>query len=760
MFRLIFIIFAALMVAVMCTCCFYLRRRDSQIKRSLYKLNFFAVFTTILYVLSILKFSYNTSVFISGAYYSSVHWLLLFFVDYLFLFTDTPLGAKTVRGFRYFARVLAILDTISLTTNVFNAHAFSLNEYFQDGKFYCWIPTYNVYFTVHLVLCYLLVGLIIYGLTKKLMTSTKFYRHKYALILAILIFIVIVDGLYLIFKHKLDISILTYGLFSVSASYFTFYSIPRAVESKLLSVISENLADGVLCFNSHGKCIFANITAKKYFPKELDAELELAQLLLQKKELILRDITITAGGKEYVLSEEFHSMKDTNSKSLGYFILIEDITREINELNEEKYRSTHDLLTGLYNRSCFFAEVEKIIKASPEVPRYLICSDIENFKLVNDLFGTNFGDEVLKKQAELLTKAKYPECIHGRISGDKFAMLIRKENFNADLAVQNTEKINVLTNDLNYKIKIKLGIYEISDPYESVVAMYDKANLALHSIKNDFECSLVYYHTSLLDHLIEEKNIVSAFKTALTENQFEMYLQPQISSDTEKAEGAEALVRWIHPEKGMISPASFVPILENAGYLYHLDKFIWERAAEKLARWKAQGIDMHIAVNISAKDFYHLDLYKTFTELVDRYGISPAKLKLEITETVFMHDIKLHTSILKRLQEYGFSIEMDDFGSGYSSLNMLNNISMDILKIDMVFLKKTQNVERSKKIITSIISMAKQLGMKVITEGVETVENVEFLKNAGCDYFQGYLFSKPISVKEFEQKFVFVGEEK
>jgi len=187
--------------------------------------------------------------------------------------------------------------------------------------------------------------------------------------------------------------------------------------------------------------------------------------------------------------------------------------------------------------------------------------------------------------------------------------------------------------------------------------------------------------------------------------------------------------------------------------IHKLDQYMWEEAAKKLAEWKARGNDMYISINISAKDFYYCDIYTFFTNLVEKYDIPPQKLKIEITETVLMQDVNAHRAILQKLNERGFTIEMDDFGSGYSSLNTLKNVEMNTLKIDMGFLRASNFSQKVKDIISSIISMSKTLGMTVVTEGVETEDQVKFLREASCDIFQGFYFSKPIPVEEFEKKY-------
>jgi EAL domain-containing protein (putative c-di-GMP-specific phosphodiesterase class I) len=264
---------------------------------------------------------------------------------------------------------------------------------------------------------------------------------------------------------------------------------------------------------------------------------------------------------------------------------------------------------------------------------------------------------------------------------------------------------------------------------------------------------IAYYDDTLTQKAVNDNRLVSEFDAALDEGQFEMFLQSQIRSDG-RLVGAEALVRWRHPERGLIPPNEFIPVFEETGLIYRLDQCIWEQATKKLKEWQETGHgELKISVNISARDFYYLDIYKCFTELVERYGIKPNMLNIEITETAIMMNLDKQLDLLEKLQKYGFHVEIDDFGSGYSSLNMLKNMHADVLKIDMGFLRETQNHKRTKIILNTIINLAKQLHMTVITEGVETERQVKFLTGAECDIFQGFYFSRPISVNDFENKY-------
>ncbi len=750
----IFEILSFLFLTIIVICNYFLLKNKTQLSKKLFTVNSMGFTTALFYQLSLLNINYNLAITFSAAYYSCVHISLFVLLSFLFVFTETSMESKSIKLFKRIWTVLLVLDVTSLLLNVFFLHEFVIFPIIKNGQFAGWSTTYKWVFHIHLILSYILVIIIFYGLIAISIKSNRFYRYKYVTILSILFIVVVVNAISLFSGLPVDISVLMYCIFSISASYFCIYSVPKRVETTMLQLVADNINSGVFCFDSSKTCIYSNKTSKNMFQSAAEVYDELESLLKLGQNSVIRNITVIKDSKKNTYAEEFQIITDSAGKPSGYFIHLTDITEGLQALDEEQYRSTHDSLTGLFNRENFFLEAEKCIRSDPTTPRYLVSTNIKNFKLINDLFGSSFADKLLIQQAVLLTKAPHTGTIFGRISSDKFAMLIEKKNFNPELAIKNTELLQDFTSSFNYKLHVFIGVYEISDPYEKVNTMYDKANLAIRSIRDNYAINLAYYSADLLSHVIEETNLVTNFEGALTDNQFQMYLQPQVRCSDGKVLGGEALVRWHHPGKGLLTPGSFVNALENTGYLYKLDLFIWEKAAETLSLWKKQNIDTYIAVNISPKDFYHLDIYKIFTGLVQKYEIDPAKLKLEITENALIYDLKLHCSILKKLQKAGFQIEMDDFGSGYSSLNMLKNVNVDILKIDMAFIRLTNNIQRGQIILKSIINMAKKLGMAVIMEGVEESAQAEYLQDMGCDIFQGYFYSRPISLELFTERYL------
>ena len=239
--------------------------------------------------------------------------------------------------------------------------------------------------------------------------------------------------------------------------------------------------------------------------------------------------------------------------------------------------------------------------------------------------------------------------------------------------------------------------------------------------------------------------------SAIENEDFKVYLQPQVRCEDGLVKGAEALVRWEHRKLGLIPPGDFIEFFEQNGLITELDMYVWEKVCQILKQWKEEGRDDYIAVNISMKDFYIIDLYKVFTNLIEKYGIDKNKLRLEITESAFTLDLEKNVNVIKQLQMFGFIVEMDDFGSGYSSLNALKDIPVNIIKMDMRFVSQTQDPARADTIIRMILAMAKELNMEVVAEGVETVEQAEKLKQYGCSYIQGYLYAKPMPAEEYPE---------
>lgn len=749
---------SSIFIVLMGVYCIYLKQNKSPLSKSLFNLHLGAIVSTVLYNISLITTNLLSAYFITSLYYISIHFLVILLTDFIFIFTEMSSSPKYKKFIKVFNKIwlyVFFVDSFILILNPFFHHEFELSRlYINHNVFLCWNAKYFWMFNIHLYLCFALSAVIFGILLVKIIKANRFYKSKYISVFAVFLITLAVNIIFLKSKTNLDFSVLFYSVFSIICSCFTLVTIPRNIQNEMLKQLSDNINIGIFCFNLERKCIYSNTTAKKFFLAKDEILNELKSLLALRKDFVKRNIEIKQDDKTLTLAEEFSYLLDSQKKAYGYILKLNDITEELYKASEELFDSTHDALTGLLTRDAFYSETEKILKSDPNSQYYMICTNIKNFKLVNDLFGSEKGDEFLKEFAKKLKNTQYKTILTGRITGDRFAILINKTEVDEIDALQKIKELEKFTVSLNYKLHIFVGIYKITDINENVSSMFDKAALAIKNISENYSVNVAYYDNDMLSILKKNREVINAFNDALNNNHFKMYLQPQVRCSDEKVVGAEALVRW-ETEKGVIhSPASFIKILEDNGLIHELDRFIWEKAVQLLQKWQLLGIDHHISVNVSTRDFYLIPLYETFTSLVTKYGIPPQKLKLEITETALVHDLKRHKKIITDLQKFGFTIEMDDFGSGYSSLTILKNISINILKIDMMFLSKTKHKERSKKILESVIKMAQKLGIKIIVEGVEDKEQAEFLKNLNCDFFQGYLYSKPITVANFESNYI------
>lgn len=694
-----------------------------------------------------------------GLYFAFTDWLVIALLLYVRKYTVV---FQERRMIRYIIILGAVIDTISMVVNAFWNHAFHV-EYVQVYKDeYCYVigHKYPAY-TGHLIFVYVIVLFVLLTLIMKIRRSLRLYRTKYFMILDSLICILAVNIGYRFTNISIDISVVLYGFLAIAACYFSLFYVPKMVVERLMMSVLKEMDSGIMCFDLDGRCVYANEMTQHYFAaKDNYGKLERYFEEWQQKRIhkepedeIWQEIR-EDGAARYHYELQFKRLLDSNQNYIGCYFLINDRTAAVNALKHEHYRATHDELTGVYNRLGFMEKVAEVLEKKPDEQYYILYSDIKNFKLVNDLFGVQKGDEILLKTAKIIKEMASEDTIYGRLSADRFAMFIKKSNFHEETFIQAVDTLTAMAQNSVYRMHMHIGVYEVTDPDMEVSVMCDRAHLAIQKVKDDYQKIIVYYDEILGDELHREIKMLGEFECAIEEEQFQIYLQPQISV-TGRLLGAEALVRWFHPERGMVPPGEFISAFERAGFIHRLDRYVWELACKQLRQWKEQGReDLHISVNISPKDFYYIDIYETFTELVEQYQINPASLKLEITETAIMTKLQQQLSLLGRLREYGFSVEIDDFGSGYSSLNTLKDMDVDVLKLDMGFLGETLHSDRSKTIMNMVIAMSKQLGLIVITEGVETKEQVEYLTDAGCDVFQGYYFAKPMCVKEFEEKYM------
>ncbi|WP_418667059.1 EAL domain-containing protein [Allofournierella sp.] len=410
----------------------------------------------------------------------------------------------------------------------------------------------------------------------------------------------------------------------------------------------------------------------------------------------------------------------------------------------------YDRLTGLFSKEFFYQRVREMLQRYPERQFNIIASDIENFKLINDIFGVAAGDRLLQGIAEQYRRIVGDKGIYGRLNADQFVCLMENScEYTAGMFAQALEKVNALPNAQN--VVMKWGIYYVEDRRIPVEQMCDRALLAAHSIKGQYGKHFAAYDDKLRGELLRQQAIIAGMETALADGQFLLYFQPKYRIRDHKLVGAEALVRWDHPEWGFQFPAKFIPLFEKNGFITKLDQFVWDKACAILREWDDKGyLPISISVNVSRADIYNMNISEILMDMIRRHGLKPSRLHLEITESAYTEQPTQIIETVTKLRKLGFVIEMDDFGSGYSSLNMLNQMPLDILKLDMKFVQGEAGKSVGQGILQTIVELARRMRLSVVAEGVETQEQLNRVAETGCDYVQGYYFSKPMPAQELE----------
>ena len=680
--------------------------------------------------------------------------LIVFVMDYCGLrFRHSPVQAVTI--------VVLGFNAISVLANLFFHHLFTTKLItLSDGTTFYGMESGWGKLLGFCLMESLLVMMIAILIDKCIQISSAYHERYIVIMIAIF---TCMAFLFSTFSPRPVSKILIgYLICGLLLYIFTFIYKPIFIRRRLADSVVENHIDGIIFYDTDVNALYAN-----------DRAYEILKISSGNPDKCTDKLIEVMGGgdlgadfdistrfkdenKEYTYLRITHRlMKDSRGKDVGSFFSIHDDTDQVKLNAERKYIATHDVLTGLSNRLSFEEQVAEIIKANPNESYYMQVSDINDFKLINDVFGREKADKILLKIARDLEQYAHPGSAFCRWRGDIFCAFLKKSSVDIPALEKQIKDTWSQSDIINSPVIIHVGLFEPSESDKdlSVSAMVDRAQLAIAGIKNDFNRCVAVYDNRLREDKLWEQQITSELDYALANGHIIPYLQPQYRADGH-LEGGEVLVRWNHPKEGLIPPFKFIPIFEQNGMIATIDKYIWDAACKILADWaerKDGHEDLNLSINISPKDFYFMDIYEVITSLVEKYGVNPKHLHLEITESSVMNNANEHIKTINNLREYGFTVEMDDFGSGYSSLNMLKDMPVDVLKIDMVFLGKTDDYKKSKIILSSIVDMANNLDMPQITEGVETKEQFEMLKEMGCKLFQGYFFSKPVPLEEFEK---------
>jgi diguanylate cyclase (GGDEF)-like protein/PAS domain S-box-containing protein len=548
------------------------------------------------------------------------------------------------------------------------------------------------------------------------------------------------------------------------------------VEAKLAhqSQILDQIHESVLTMDKLGYITSWNRGAEELFGyTALEAIGRSILFLYADDDLSERDLFAEEGGRLmevrrrkksgaiFWASLSLSTLSDLEGRPVGLIAYLTDITERKQAEDRLHHLAYYDALTGMPNRTLFARLVDQALMVAQrnEAAGCVLFVDLNRFKLINDTLGRSVGDELLRQVSQRFRTTLRDEDLVARLSGDEFAVGLFdiRQHFEATTVAQKLQAallppFQVQGYDLRVGASVGISVYPADGSDAETLLRH--ADIASERAKQDHanpDDSVAFYSLDMNQGMQERMRIESGLRHALGHGELTLYYQPKFAIATNRLVGAEALVRWIHPVRGLIPPVEFIPLAETTGLIVQVGEWVLEAACAQAAVWQHAGLaPFRLAVNVSAREFTS-GLPNRVATILERYSLDPAWLELEITESTLMHDIERVIGIMDRINDLGVALSLDDFGTGYSSLSYLKRFPIDTLKIDRSFTMGIPLDTSDCAIASAIISMGRQLGHRVIAEGVETVEQLAFLRASGCDEVQGYLYSRPLPAAEFER---------
>lgn len=707
----------------------------------------------LIYSLFLMSEFYNKALILFCVYKVCAIWTYYLAFSFNHAFTNTTKKLGFIKEF-YF--ILCFIDSVLLLANARVNVIFDLVPAHTNAGFFYWGIKYTSKFGFHKLVCAILSFSSLALLISSIVKAPSYNKVKYVTILTSESLVLIANYVFNSLNLPLNISLLMLVASSIFIANYVNRDFSAPVLIGPLSAITESINDIIFCYDSSENLIYANSAAKNVFKKSNDNlenfAKEFRQNFLKNRPSEL-SLKLDNGEERYYITE-YKDFFISNS-NIGSYLRLQDKTKETLESRRKNYIATHDLLTGLFNRSGFFKKMQEALYQNTFKNPILICTNIKDFKLINTIYSEQVGDSVLQNQTEVMKRLPgHKKSIIGRIADDKFAILMEKQDFDKDIFEEVFNEVSCIIEKTLYNIQIVAGIYEIYDKKDTVQSIFDKAKISLDAIKDSDNQIFSFYNPSMMEKMLKEKDIVNDFEKSLNEKQFSIQLQPVIDNDGNVL-GAESVVRWNNPKYEDLTPSSFLDVLERTSLIYKLDVYVWELVAKKLHEWKERGFaDRFISVNVSSKDKFFIDIIKTFSELIKKYDISPQNFKVEIRETAMLENPEKTIAIFSQLKKLGIKVYIDNFGTGFSSLNVLKDFIADGIKMDTSFLSESKVSGKNKIILQTMISMSSDLGMEFIAKGVESENQMLALSKMDCKLFQGFYFSKPLPVKTYEAKYL------
>ena len=531
------------------------------------------------------------------------------------------------------------------------------------------------------------------------------------------------------------------------------------------------------------RAILSSILANDFNVIEADDGKTALDILLkeeQKIDLVLLDVFMPYNGREVLKDRQ----KNPNLKRIPFIVCTSDkhIEEEcfhlgVNDFIKKPYENPdiivarikrmielyedrsilkdteREKLTNFYNREFFKKYAQQFDALLPDVKKDMLSVSINRFRLLNELYGHAFGDKVLLAITDTMNGC-LTGCrgIIGKDGGSRFIIYAEHHDSYDMLVDKLTAAIKAIAEDIN--VSFRVGVYPNVDPKLDKETVIGRAEATADTLINNFTKSIAYFDEEKQAKTLRAEELIDFFPQALEEGQFKLYFQPKynIQHDKPVFASAEVLVRWISPKFGFVSPGDFIPLFEENGLIGHLDSYILEKSAEYMNKWQKKfGVNVPLSVNLSRVDIYRPTIVEDIIRYVDSNNVPRDSFYIEITESAFVEDASVVIPVISKIRDSGFKVEIDDFGSGYSSFGALIDLPFDVLKIDMAFIRSMDKSPKVKEIIKMIINLSKTMDAITVAEGVETKEQCDFLKENGCDVVQGYYLSKPLPLEDFEK---------
>jgi diguanylate cyclase (GGDEF)-like protein/PAS domain S-box-containing protein len=553
---------------------------------------------------------------------------------------------------------------------------------------------------------------------------------------------------------------------------------PHRPLREVISVVLDSLTDAVLLVNDQGIIEAANHSAEKILVGDdghltnkrinpflgglcaIDALDPLRSLMsiLPESTIGTGRATALARGDGFAFPAELSVGEIIDEGQTLYLLTIRDITDRRRIENRLERMALYDTLTGLPNRMKMQSHLEQSIQEAKIAGKSVVVAgiDLDNFKNVNDFFGHQLGDRLLQAAAGRLRADLEPGDILGRVGGDDFLICVPTENVEATMErlrarVQEAFDRTFIINDFELYATASIGFTSFPDHGSDVGTLLKNAEAATYFAKEAGRNTSVVYSARVTDRRTHRLSLETDLRRGLERNEFLVHYQPRLEASSGRLRGMEALIRWEHPEAGLVPPSRFIPVAEESGLIVPIGLWVLEAACRQTRRWLDAGFgELKLAVNLSVRQFKDAGLVSKIQNVLIRTGLPADHLELEITESGLMNDIERGMEVLAELKHIGCTVAIDDFGTGYSSLSYLKRLPIDVLKIDRSFVMGLPQERSDLSIVTAVVGMARSLGLLTVAEGVESAEQLKTLVDIGCDEVQGYLLSRPLTVPEFQ----------